>query len=122
LLRYVNAGHNAPILCRTDGGRHRILRFEEGGVVIGLFPNWVYQEGSLQLKPGDTLVAFTDGISEAMNDRDEEWDEERLIAAICESHGRTAADTIVHILGRVDDFTGGAGQHDDMTLVVVRVQ
>lgn len=122
LLRYVNAGHNAPILCRTDGGRHRILRLEEGGVVIGLFPNWVYQEGSLQLKPGDTLVAFTDGISEAMNDRDEEWDEERLIAAICESHGRTAADTIVHILGRVDDFTGGAGQHDDMTLVVVRVQ
>jgi sigma-B regulation protein RsbU (phosphoserine phosphatase) len=157
LLRYVNAGHNAPIVCRgngvpmalrptkgdEDGGvpapnrdhegadflpdvfngdDHRILRLEEGGTVLGLFPDWVYNEGSVQLEPGDTLVAFTDGISEAMNDREEEWDEESLIAAICESHSRTAADTIVHILDRVDAFTGGARQHDDMTLVVVRVQ
>jgi len=153
LLRYVNAGHNAPILCRFTGVRptnadeevrlpapnrdregadalldifnenvHKILRLEEGGTVIGLFPDWIYNEGSVQLEPGDTLVAFTDGISEAMNEREEEWDEDRLIAAICESHNRTAADTIAHILDRVDAFTGGARQHDDMTLIVVRVQ
>ena len=121
-LRYVNAGHNAPIVCRLNGDGHRILRLEEGGTVIGLFPDLIYNEGSAQLERGDTLVAFTDGISEAMNEREEEWEEERLVAAVCESHSRTAADTIVHILNCVDGFTAGARQHDDMTLVVVRVQ
>jgi sigma-B regulation protein RsbU (phosphoserine phosphatase) len=68
------------------------------------------------------LVAFTDGISEAMNAQEEEWEEERLIAAVREFHSLTAAETITHILQRVDNFTAGARQHDDMTLVVVRVQ
>ena len=122
LLRYVNAGHNAPIVCRPHGDGQTILRLEEGGTVIGILPDSLYNEGSLQLEHGDMLVAFTDGVSEAMNEHEEEWEEERLIAAVREFHSLTAAETIVHILERVDDFTGGTRQHDDMTLVVVRVQ
>jgi sigma-B regulation protein RsbU (phosphoserine phosphatase) len=68
------------------------------------------------------LVAFTDGISEAMNAKDEEWDEDRLIQAICECGGFTAREVIDHILKRVDAFTAAAQQHDDMTLLVMRVK
>ncbi len=122
LLRYVNAGHNAPILYRKTDGHAEIIRLEEGGTVIGLFAEYPYQEARFSMRPGDILVAFTDGVSEAMNRREDEFDEGRLIQAIRESESRTAADTITHVLDRVDAFTAGAQQHDDMTLVVVRVQ
>lgn len=118
---YVNAGHDAPIVCRKDGG-HRILRLERGGTVLGLFPDVTYEEGCVQLYKGDVVLGFTDGISEAMNAKDEEWDEERLIKAVCECHERNASEVISHILRRVDAFTEGAKQHDDMTLVVMRIE
>ncbi len=122
LLKYVNAGHNSPIVFRTSGNGGDVLRLQEGGTVVGLFPAFAFQEGQLALQPGDILVAFTDGISEAMNKRDEEFDEERLIQALSQHKARTAADLISEILERVDAFTSGARQHDDMTLIVVRVQ
>jgi phosphoserine phosphatase RsbU/P len=119
---YVNAGHDAPIVCRKNGGNHQILRLERGGTVLGLFPDVSYQEGCVQLYKGDVVVGFTDGISEAMNAKDEEWGEGRLIDAVCECEGRNASDVISYILRRVDAFTEGARQHDDMTLVVMRVE
>lgn len=125
VLRYVNAGHNPPIIWRENReGRdgHEIVRLEEGGTVVGLFPEFPYRETSLALKPGDVLVAFTDGISEAMNSADEEFGEERLMEAVQDCSGRAAADMIAALLERVDAFTAGAPQHDDMTLVVVRVK
>jgi sigma-B regulation protein RsbU (phosphoserine phosphatase) len=121
VLRYVNAGHNPPIVCR-NGASGQVLRLEEGGTVLGLFPDFAYQETQVPLAPGDIVVAFTDGISEAMNRADEEFDEERLLDAILTCDTRSAADMITSILARVDAFTAGAPQHDDMTLVVVRVQ
>ena len=120
-LHYVNAGHNPPIVYRNHG-EHRIVRLETGGIVIGLLPDFVYEEDKLELQPGDVLVAYTDGISEAMNSLDEEWDEERLLAVVSECYWRSAADIIKCILDRVDAFTAGARQHDDMTLAVMRVQ
>jgi sigma-B regulation protein RsbU (phosphoserine phosphatase) len=119
---YVNAGHNPPILCRPWNGRPEIIRLEEGGTVVGLFPEYSYSEARVQLQKDDVLVLFTDGISEAMNAKDEEWDDPRLIDCICQSVSRSAADIISHILNSVDAFTAGAEQHDDMTLVVVRIQ
>jgi sigma-B regulation protein RsbU (phosphoserine phosphatase) len=121
-LRYVNAGHNPPILCRKGINGAKVVRLAEGGTVVGLFPAAPYQETQLTLRSGDVMVAFTDGISEAMNDAEEEWDEERLIDLIRSSNSRSAADMITCILERVDAFTAGARQHDDMTLVVMRVQ
>jgi phosphoserine phosphatase RsbU/P len=121
-LRYVNAGHNPPIVCRKRADGREIMRLTEGGLVVGLFPAAPYQEAQLTLQPGDVVVAFTDGISEAMNDAGQEWDEEPLIETIRSCNSRSAADTINSILERVDAFTAGAQQHDDMTLVVMRVQ
>lgn len=91
-------------------------------MVVGLLPDCSFTEGRLTLETGDMLVAYTDGISEAMNSREEEFDELQLIDAIREHKARTAADMLSEILERVDAFTAGARQLDDMTLVVVRVR
>jgi sigma-B regulation protein RsbU (phosphoserine phosphatase) len=90
--------------------------------VIGLLPDFTYEEDHVKLQPGDVLVAYTDGISEAMNHAEEEWDERRLVQALAECHSLSAAEIIKYILDQVDAFTAGAQQHDDMTLAVMRVQ
>jgi sigma-B regulation protein RsbU (phosphoserine phosphatase) len=113
---YVNAGHNPPILVQ-DG---KVIRLEEGGAVIGLLDNCEYAQGSVTIRPGDCLLAFTDGISEAMNEEDEEWGEERLIESLHAYPGGSANDLLLHVFEKATTFAGTAPQHDDMTLVVVR--
>ena len=116
-LRYVNAGHNAPFLIRTDGA---VERLSDGGPVVGLIPSAAYSTFETVLRPGDRLVGFTDGISEAMDGADNEWGEERLLEVIRACDGLTARDTIDAVLRAADTFVAGAKQHDDMTLVGVR--
>ena len=116
---YVNAGHNPPLL--LDGGqRGTITRLEPGGTVIGLLENSEYEQGMVSLSPGDWLIAFTDGISEAMDLNDEEWGEDRLIEAIRSYRGDSAQELMIHLFAAATEFAGAAPQHDDMTLVVVR--
>jgi sigma-B regulation protein RsbU (phosphoserine phosphatase) len=116
---FVNAGHNSPILLhRGDGGK--VTRLEPGGTVVGLIENVEYQEGSVRISPGDLLVAFTDGISEAMNLDDEEWGEDRLLDSIRGCHAKTAQEMLEIIFAAATQFAGTAPQHDDMTLVVLR--
>jgi sigma-B regulation protein RsbU (phosphoserine phosphatase) len=117
---FVNAGHNPPMLFRlADGGT--VTRLEPGGTVIGLLEDAHYLQGSVRISPGDVLVAFTDGISEAMNLADEEWGEERLIDVIQGCHAKTAQEVLECIFAAATQFAGAAPQHDDMTLVVLRV-
>jgi sigma-B regulation protein RsbU (phosphoserine phosphatase) len=120
-LNYVNAGHNPPMVFRqTDGGRD-VVRLETGGPVIGLMEDCVYRQGRVVLEPGDVLVAYTDGISEAMNAADEEWGEERLMNAVRPNRLLAARSLIDRLMISADAFVASAPQHDDMTLVVVRV-
>ena len=120
-LTYVNAGHNAPMILRKPDAEWQIVRLEEGGAVVGLLPNFPYTQATVQLEVGDLLLAFTDGISEAMNAEDEEWGEERLIEAAKRCDGMNAADILARLFQGADEFAAGAPQHDDMTLIVVRV-
>jgi len=123
MFRYVNAGHNPPIVLRkTAGDTIHVIRLETGGPVVGLFPRTPYQEGALMLEPGDIFVGFTDGVSEAMNRQDEEWGEERLIPAIAAHSVEPAAQIIPSLMAEADRFVAGAPQHDDMTLVVIKLQ
>jgi sigma-B regulation protein RsbU (phosphoserine phosphatase) len=116
---FVNAGHNSPILLhRGDGGK--VTRLEPGGTVVGLIENVEYQQGSVRISPGDLLVAFTDGISEAMNLEDEEWGEDRLLDSIRGCPAKTAQEILETIFAAATQFAGAAPQHDDMTLVVMR--
>jgi len=119
-LAYVNAGHNPPVVLRNGNGARRLQRLETGGPVIGLLPQR-YQRGVFSLELGDLVVLFTDGVSESMNVRDEEWGEERLIELAKTFHGLPARDVMNRILAAAQAFAGGAPQHDDMTLVVLRM-
>ncbi len=121
-LQYVNAGHNPPALIRpSPDGACQSLRLETGGPVIGLLPEASYEQDSLLLHPGDLLLTYTDGISEAMSAADEEWGEEAMIlAAQCQSD-QTAADVVTAIFEAADAFTQKAQQHDDMTVLVMRL-
>lgn len=89
--------------------------------MIGLLAGAVYQEQTLLLLPGDILLGFTDGISEAMNASDDEWGEDRLIAE-AQAHAELNAEDLLQSLFRAADaFAAGAPQHDDMTLIVLRL-
>jgi phosphoserine phosphatase RsbU/P len=116
-LAFVNAGHNPPVVLRGE----QVLRLEADGPVVGLLPGARYGQSSLALSPGDILLAYTDGISEAMTTGDEEWGEDRMIAAARECRARPAAEMIERLIAAADAFTAGAPQHDDMTLVVMKV-
>jgi sigma-B regulation protein RsbU (phosphoserine phosphatase) len=120
-LTYVNAGHNAPFVFRGSTGQP--LRLEGGGPVIGLLPEAGYETQSVTLEPGDLLVAYTDGVSEAMNGEHEEWGEERMAEALRPwSLPAPRPDAVVRtLMAGADAFAAGAPQHDDMTLVVARV-
>ena len=123
-LRYVNAGHNAPVVIRPASGSggtpYEVIRLELSGPVVGLLRDAEFEQSSLNLQPGDILLAFTDGISESMTVEQEEWGEERMIACL-EKNAALAADPLLHaLLGEATDFAAGAPQYDDMTLLVCK--
>jgi sigma-B regulation protein RsbU (phosphoserine phosphatase) len=121
-LTYVNAGHNPPLLFHRCDGNWQLSRLETGGTVVGLLERFPYEQAALTIAPGDILIAFTDGISEAMNDADEEWGEQRLIETVKCCSGLSPSEIIPRIMQAADAFVAGAKQHDDMTLVVLRAQ
>jgi len=123
LLTYVNAGHNPPMLFhRPSTGEWQLSRLETGGTVVGLLESFPYQQAASTIAPGDIFIAFTDGISEAMNAADEEWGEERLVETIRGCGGSNPSEIIARIMQAADAFVAGAKQHDDMTLVVLEAQ
>ena len=122
-LDCVNAGHNPPILLRNGiDGTTQTLRLEADGPVVGLLPLAPYTEQSMTLMPGDVLLLYTDGISEAMTHDDEEWGEERMIASAEKVRDKPACDILRSIFDDADAFTAGAPQHDDMTLLVLKLE
>ena len=121
-LIYVNAGHNAPFLIRRRADNSQVERLEAGGPVIGLLPFAKYEEQRCVLQPGDLLLAYTDGISEAMTEREEEWGEDRMLAAAETFPDGCAQQVLEHLFAEADRFTGNASQFDDMTLLVLKLQ
>jgi sigma-B regulation protein RsbU (phosphoserine phosphatase) len=119
-LVYVNAGHNPPFLIRKSG---EVLKLEEGGAVIGMLPSMLvnYEQGEIVLESGDTLVGFTDGISEAMNPQEEEWSEDAMLEELKNVTDKSAEEILPYIVACADRFASGAKQHDDMTMIIVKV-
>jgi sigma-B regulation protein RsbU (phosphoserine phosphatase) len=116
-LAYVNAGHNPPFVMRSDGSHERL---RVGGAVLGVFDGRNYELGSAQLLPGDRVVLFTDGVTEACNSSGEEFGEVRLLRLL-EDHRTLSADELQgKILAVVAEFSGGRRQ-DDRTLLVLAV-
>jgi len=116
-LRYVNAGHNAPLVIRRDGS---ISYLESGGAPVGMFSDWTYQEQTIQLDAGDLVIAYTDGVVEAVNPTGEEWGVDGLIRAVSECNDSTADEVVAGIFQCLDEFSQGR-QTDDSTVAVLRV-
>ena len=93
---------------------------QAGGTVVGLLPDCDYEQAETLLCPGDLLVIYTDGFSEAMNPQLEEWGEERLLHSVASCNGLPAKETIAKIMQSAEAYVSGAPQSDDMTLVVLR--
>jgi len=116
VLRYSNAGHNYPLLRRVDG---RLEPLKTGGLPLGLFEDGVFAEGQAPFAPGDALLLYSDGVTEAINPGGEEFGEERL-EQIWRDHGTASPEAVVENLMRaLAEFRGPAAQNDDVTLVVV---
>jgi len=123
VLRYVNAGHPPPLLLRNNpAGGGRVERLEEGGPVLGVVPSVQYRQALASICPGDLLVLFTDGITEATNAAEEHFGEERLIELLHEMPRATAAEIRNEMLRRVREFAGQEPFRDDLTLLVARFQ
>ena len=117
-LDYVNAGHNAPMIFRAGG---EVERLRASGPVVGLVDAARFEQRSVGVGPGDVLVVYSDGISEAMNASDEEWGEGQLADAARSVMPCEPQKLIDKLFAAADAFAGGAVQHDDMTVVVVRM-
>ncbi len=120
-LSYLNAGHNPPMIVRCFNGESRLFRLEASGPPVGLLLNSGYEQSVFALEPGDIVVLFTDGISESMNSEEEEWGEDRLIEVAKSCDGLPAVEIMNRIMEAAQAFAAGAPQHDDMTVVALRV-
>jgi len=117
IFTYINAGHNNPILRRSSG---LIERLDVGGLPIGIQAEAKYESASIALSPGDWLIIFTDGLVEAVNASDEEFDEPRLLSALEAGVSTTPKELLDRLMVSLDLFVGSTPQHDDVTCLLVK--
>src|SRR5579863_5785732 len=117
-LTYSNGGHLPPILIAEDGA---IRRLEAGGTVVGLFDNMMYEEGSVEMKPGEIFLAYSDGVTEPENEFGE-FGEERLIDLVSANRSAPLVQISEAVTLAVDDWIGDNEQPDDITLVLARAR
>jgi len=119
IFTYVNAGHNPPMLVENDG---TIKYLEEGGLLLGMMPDIPYEESTVKLTPGEWIIMFTDGVTEAKDQNDEDFEEFRLKEVILKNRSATAENMKEKILTAVKEFTGNVPQSDDITLLIVKAR
>ncbi|MFH1679688.1 MAG: SpoIIE family protein phosphatase [Candidatus Eisenbacteria bacterium] len=117
-LRYVNGGHNPPLL--LHGSREKPVVLEAGGTVVGIVPGIAFAEGEARVEPDDLLALYSDGVTEATNEKEEMFGEERLAAELAAAFALTASGVLASLLDSVDRFAGGCEQADDISLMLVR--
>jgi serine phosphatase RsbU (regulator of sigma subunit)/predicted enzyme related to lactoylglutathione lyase len=115
-LRYANCGHLAAILLRRDG---QVERLHSTGTVLGLFEEWQSSTVDCQLAPGDIFALYTDGVTEAFNDSEEEFGEDRLIAALRQNASLPPSEILSAAINEIQRFSPHE-QHDDITLIVAK--
>jgi sigma-B regulation protein RsbU (phosphoserine phosphatase) len=118
-LEFINAGHNPPLLARADG---QILELQEGGILLGAVPGMTYEKGKERLGTGDVFCLYTDGITEAWNDHNEMYGEERLKGFLLSQRENEAEDILRNLEKEVIQFTEGRPLSDDFTVIVAKVK
>src|SRR5713101_475752 len=118
-LNYVNAGHNAPILRRANGDLEKL---DIGGVPLGIQSAAAYETSTKDLRPGDALILFTDGVVEAFDESGQEFGDARWLGAIRELPEVSAQESLQFLMTRVDAFVGATRQSDDITCMIFRAK
>jgi sigma-B regulation protein RsbU (phosphoserine phosphatase) len=119
-LTYCNAGHNPPLVISGGSARQTIRRLECGGPIVGLFEAATFEEETVSLSPGDWLIVFSDGVSEAMSASGDEYGESRIVSVV-ETHKALEPKQLLEaVFSDVRDFARGAPQSDDITAMVLR--
>jgi len=116
-IRYVNAGHEPPILLRPDG---EIAELDRGGLIMGAFAQADYEEGSIEMPPGSLLAIFTDGVTEARNVQGGFLGDEPLRNILRRSEGASCAQLLQRVVSEITAFAGDEPQSDDITLLLAR--
>ncbi len=116
-LTYCNAGHEPPFLVSENGQSERL---KEGGTMIGIMDSFPFQEAVITFKPGDMLIVYSDGVSEAMNSDKEQFGESRLSESLAQNRALTAGHLIEQLVRGVRTHAGSAPQYDDITTLVVK--
>ncbi|MGC9436030.1 MAG: SpoIIE family protein phosphatase [Methanomicrobiales archaeon] len=118
-LTYVNAGHNPPLLVRGASGSTEWLQAD--GIALGVLEEMVFESVQVALSPGDLVVMYTDGVTEAQNEANEEFGEDRLVEMVTRSRSLDAESVLDAIITAITDHAGTHPQHDDITLLVLKV-
>lgn len=118
-LHYINAGHNNPILRRTGG---QIERLDVGGLPFGIQPEVKYESATVTLAPNDWLIIFTDGLVEAVNAREEEYGEVRVLTVLETGKSDAPAALLKQLMSALDLFVGNTPQHDDVTCMLLKAE
>jgi len=116
---YCNAGHNPPFKINRNG---KIEELMTGGLILGMMPDQIFETETISLDSGDSIVMFTDGITEAMNEKSEEFGEERLKSIIKKSLDLSSKELMEKIIGDVRKYSGSMPQADDITIIILRVR
>jgi sigma-B regulation protein RsbU (phosphoserine phosphatase) len=117
-LTYCNAGHNPGLLV----GRRGVRTLTAGGVPLGVFPDAVFEQETLQLDPDDMLVVFTDGVVEALNSEGQEFGDDRLLELLHVDRSLPPAALLDRVMTAVREFTANVEQHDDITALILRYE
>jgi sigma-B regulation protein RsbU (phosphoserine phosphatase) len=116
VLTYCNAGHNPPVVVRPTG----VGQLASGSVPVGLFSSASYSDDRIQLEPGDVLVIYSDGVTEALNLAGDEFGDERLATELMKTRTAPLPDILQGVITAVQSFAAGASQSDDVTVLVAR--
>jgi sigma-B regulation protein RsbU (phosphoserine phosphatase) len=117
LLSYANGGHNPPIVVHADGSSTVLP--QTNGIALGILPDIQYEQNAVILAPGDVLVLYTDGVTEAVNAQNEEFEMERLCAVLAEAHSHDVREMNEAVFQAVQAFAGEMPQFDDMTCMTL---
>jgi len=117
-LKYSNAGHNPPFFVQTN--KNKIKRLEKGGMILGIMEDSEYEEETVHFEKGDLLLIYSDGISEAMNEKEEEFGEKNIETFISKDTDKSAKEITDTLLEEVKKFVGKTPQSDDMTIIAIK--
>jgi sigma-B regulation protein RsbU (phosphoserine phosphatase) len=116
-ISFTNAGHNAPVLVRRNG---TVELLEDGGLLLGVFPDATYERGEVGMEPGDLLALYTDGVTEARRPDGEMFSEERLMDTLVRLREGSSGDVHAGVLQEVRRFQEGQDPDDDLTLILLK--